>query len=209
MPPSEPFQFLLDLLFPIRCIGCSAAGAYACPACLKRIGRQPSGNQDEIIAAAPLLENSLLSKFIHAFKYDGVRDIGPALATLLPVLNLPRPSLLIPVPLHWRRENIRGFNQSAVLAQAMAEKFGVPAAARLLKRHRFTRPQAELPRAKRLTNLRGAFEATDPRLRLDPSITYWLVDDVATTGATFSACREALCRRGANDVRGLVIGRTV
>lgn len=154
------------------------------------------------------MEKSLLARLIHSLKYEGVRDVGPRLANLLPLIEFPQKSAFVPVPLHWRRENIRGFNQSAVLAYEIAEKSNRPVY-ELLKRHRYTQPQVELPRQKRLTNLRGAFSLKNPLQRLDPDITYFLVDDVSTTGTTIAECKAVLFRNGAKDVRGIVIARTV
>lgn len=153
------------------------------------------------------MENSLLAKLIHYFKYDGIRDIGPRLTDLLPPLQFLPKSVLIPVPLHWRRKNIRGFNQSAVLAHEISKKTGAQVCD-FLERHQYTQPQIELPRQKRLTNLHGAFSIKNKFQQLDPAITYFLVDDVSTTGTTIAECKKILFRHGAKDIRGLVIART-
>jgi ComF family protein len=200
---------LLNFLFPIRCLGCGEKKTYCCEKCFLKIPRfQEVPMETQLIAAAPFVEKSFLSKLIHHFKYDGIRDIGPRLIELLPPPPFPPKSALVPVPLHWRRENIRGFNQSVILAHALAKKSKC-AVLDFLKRHRFTQPQIELPRQKRLTNLRGAFSLKNPLQKLDPAISYFLVDDVSTTGATFTECATVLKNHGAKNIRGIVIARTL
>lgn len=209
-PLWQSMKIILDFLFPVRCLGCGKNKTHCCDDCFRKILRfnQASSHTSTLIAAAPFCENSLLAKLIHHFKYDGIRDIGPQLIELLPPFKFPPKSVLVPVPLHWRRENIRGFNQSAVLAHTIEKKTGAPVCD-FLKRHRYTQPQIELPRQKRLTNLHGAFSLKNNLQQLDPAITYFLVDDVSTTGTTIAECKKALFRHGAKDVRGLVVARTV
>ena len=118
----------------------------------------------------------------------------------------------VPVPLHWRRRWIRGFNQ----AEWLADGLGVPMA-RLLRRQRWTPPQVGLPEAGRHRNVRDAFgwdgqEARRlglPEGRLDRGSVLVLVDDVATTGATLEACARVLRAHGAGEVRALTAARAV
>ncbi len=203
------FHAILDLLFPIHCLGCGKEKIHCCDGCLARIPRFGNlAGASSITTACRFQEHSLLSTLIHHFKYDGVRDIGPRLVQLLPPLTLPKQSFLIPVPLHWRRENIRGFNQSTILAHEIKKKIGSPVI-EILKRHRYPQPQIELSRQKRLTNLVGAFSMKNSLQQLDPRATYILVDDVSTTGATLNQCTAVLKNYGAQDVRSIVIARTV
>ena len=108
------------------------------------------------------------------------------------------------VPLHWNRRRERGFNQSQLLARPVAEAAGLPVV-RALARVRPTIPQAGLSRNQRASNLRGAF-----RLRAGSEVRgkrIVVVDDVATTGATFEACARVLKRAGAAEVTGLAMAR--
>ncbi len=111
--------------------------------------------------------------------------------------------LIVPVPLHPRRERSRGYNQAAVLGELVAKHTGLAIAHDALRRLAHTKPQTEQTRRERLLNMRGTFEATaqakDRRVLL--------IDDVLTTGATALACAEALRAAGASRVRLLTACR--
>jgi ComF family protein len=112
--------------------------------------------------------------------------------------------LVVPMPLHWRRKWQRGFNQSELLAKAMARHYHIPLA-RPVSRRRATRPQAGLTHAKRRQNVSGAFHVR--RRGSVAGLRILLVDDVMTTGATGSACAAALKGAGAKSVTLLTLAR--
>jgi len=116
---------------------------------------------------------------------------------------------LIPVPLHPSRLRSRRFNQSLLLALAVAKVSGVPVDAHALARTRRTGTQGGLTAKSRARNVAGAFEArSDAKARLTGK-TLVLIDDVHTTGATLSACVRALKRAGAANVNALTLARVV
>lgn len=101
------------------------------------------------------------------------------------------------VPTTDRRKAQRGFDPAQEIARCMSEKYKRPLM-ELLYRIRDARPQFELTRKERITNVEGAFSANLPRdLRTRAAL---LVDDILTTGATASACAEALKSRGMQKV---------
>jgi ComF family protein len=111
---------------------------------------------------------------------------------------------VVPVPLAAEREHERGYNQSALLARALAELAGLPYEPRGLRRVRHTHSQVGLSGDERHHNVRGAFQARPERVAGRSIV---LVDDICTTGATLSACAVALCAAGAAQVWGLTLGR--
>lgn len=118
-------------------------------------------------------------------------------------------ALLVPVPLHWTRLAMRGFNQAALLADAVQRLSGVPVDKHSLRRARRTPPQQGLDRTARQTNVRKAFvvrPAAAPQLAGRAVI---LLDDVITTGATAAACAKALLKAGAATVDVLTLARVV
>lgn len=108
---------------------------------------------------------------------------------------LGRYDTLVPVPLHPRRQRVRGANQAEILCRGLSPKLGIPVLS-ALRRVQYTREQSSLPRAQRLQNVQNAFslQADVRGLRL------LLVDDVRTTGATSRACAQTLLRGGAQSV---------
>ena len=107
---------------------------------------------------------------------------------------------VIPVPLHASRERSRGFNQ----ARALARYLGLPVLDALV-RTRKTWSQADLPKAKRDANVRGAF-AVRPGVEVE-GLVLVLIDDVSTTGSTLNACAAPLLDAGAKEIRALTAAR--
>lgn len=112
--------------------------------------------------------------------------------------------LIVPVPLHPRRFKERGFNQSELLAAALA-KPGRGRLSRCLVRIRNTPSQTDLNARQRRRNVRDAFSTIS-----EPSLggaVVVLVDDVVTTGATLRECASVLRKGGAREVRSITVAR--
>jgi ComF family protein len=115
-------------------------------------------------------------------------------------------SVVVPIPLHWRRAWSRGYNQSEELARGLAAALGLPRA-NALRRVKPTERSDELDRAARVRSLRGAFSLRRGREDRIRGRTVLLVDDVLTTGATCAAAARALKKAGAARVVAVVVGR--
>lgn len=114
---------------------------------------------------------------------------------------------LIPVPLHWTRMIRRRFNQSVLIAHAIASERAVRHLPDGLQRIRATKPQKDMTRDERFENQRGALQAHPKRKEQIKDKPILLIDDVMTTGATLSACAEACFDAGADSVNVLVFAR--
>ena len=115
-------------------------------------------------------------------------------------------TLIIPVPLHLKREKTRGFNQAALLARALARKTSVPYDENsLIRVSHSERHRAGMDAQKRRETVSGAFDVRHPRVIANERVL--LVDDVFTTGATASACATALLDAGAAAVYVLTLAR--
>lgn len=122
--------------------------------------------------------------------------------------------VVMSVPLHWYRENKRGFNQSAEIGQLLSKKLGLGYCDGL-KRVRYTKPQVRLKRIDRWENIKGAFAVAKPLERKLASSAYLLnhgpyvllVDDVWTTGSTLKECCFVLKKAGAKKVWAVTLAR--
>lgn len=152
---------------------------------------------------------STVREMIHRLKYKRARHLALPLGRLLVPLRaaLPQPGeLIVPVPLYSTREAARGYNQSLLLAQVLAEELRLPVESQALRRRRDTPAQVGLSAAERQRNVRDAFVA-EPSLVKGRDVL--LIDDVCTTGATVSACADALRRAGARSVVALTVARAL
>lgn len=222
---------LLELLFPSRCLVCRRAGADVfCRECRASVRfldeplcgvcgipvEEPGGVCVPCRESPPLFTaargaavyEGTLRKAIHALKYGGKRrmalPLGQIMASRFAALRV-SPDVLLPVPLHPARERERGFNQAVLLAESLSELVGVSIEAGAVRKVRSSPSQRALTRQERMRNLHGAFTVAVPR-RVEGRRVL-LVDDVMTTGATFSEVAGALLEAGAAEVRCLCAAR--
>jgi ComF family protein len=159
-------------------------------------------------ARAAVRFDEIARVLVHALKYGDRLDLAPIMGRWGRELTRDA-DLLVPVPLHWRRQWARRFNQSALLAEMVAKASGLRVSHGALKRVKATAQQVGLGRAERALNVQGAF-AVRPDARIEVAgRRLVLVDDVLTSGATIEACSRALTRAGAASVDVLVFARVV
>jgi ComF family protein len=113
---------------------------------------------------------------------------------------------VLPVPLGKRRLKERGYNQVGLVARPLAYNVGMEYIPQALQKTRETRSQVGLSASQRHENVKNAYQA-DPVAVKRKSVL--LMDDVATTGSTISACTESLLSAGAKDVYVLTIARAL
>lgn len=153
--------------------------------------------------------DSPIQNGLHTIKYRGNISLGEALAQqMVDFLGSLQwnVDILIPVPLGKKRLEERGYNQVALVAQPLAYQSGIRYAPEALWKARETRSQVGLNVHQRYENVHHAYRA-DPLVVRHKSIL--LMDDVATTGSTISACTDALMEAGARDVYAITIARAL
>lgn len=219
-------NFILDLLFPKRCVSCGRLGSYICANCVSQIEfiekpvcpicqRQAVGGKTHPGCSGRYRLNGLVvvcryqgpvKRAIAKVKYQWVYDIEKVLVNLiidnLWRFDLPKDLILVPVPLHAKRKRWRGFNQSEILAKSLAKTFNVPFFDTMIRIIE-TATQVGLKRDKRKENVKGAFflkAGVDLRQK-----NILLVDDVYTSGATMAECSLVLKKAGVKEVWGLAV----
>jgi len=217
----------LGLLFPPHCAGCGRAGILWCcdcdaamlriraPICeqcgepiawqgfCRRCQREPLLLQARSYALyqQPLI--ALIMQIKYRNDHDLMTLLGRWLAELLEGTGW-TPGLVTAVPLGKKRLRERGYNQAEEIASALAAEAGLPAAPGAIERARETRSQVGLNGAERAANVADAFRG-QAHIVQDERIL--LVDDLYTTGATLSACAQALLDAGAMKVQALTVAR--
>lgn len=218
---------LLELVYPPRCAACGEAVAkepfcavcgdalLPVPAGCARCGQPGPDDPCGACRASPPpfeavraggLFGGPLADAIHAFKYGGRPALSrPLGAWLAAQVALPGGGTVVSVPLGRARRIARGYDQAALLADALARRAGrgVRRLRGALRRVRETPPQVGQSRAERARNVAGAFAADRSVAGRD----VLLVDDVVTTGATAAAAAEALRAAGARSVVVIALAR--
>ena len=212
---------LLDVLLPPACPGCGKEGAAVCKVCLPFLARrrdEPAGVPLGLASRQPAglvqLEwccaySGVARASVAALKYDGELRLVDVLAEQM-AARWARAGiggdLLVPVPVHAARLKQRGFDQAELLARAVGRSLKLPVAT-VLERSTRTAAQHSLGRRARAANVGGAFVVGAAGSREVKGRWIVLIDDVVTTGATFSGCAGALYAAGAYAVSGLALAR--
>ncbi len=226
-------ELTLDLFFPRHCVGCGQKGSFICPNCWRTLPRivppvcpkcgrpQPSGllcancwqkpsKIDGIRSISPF--EGVMRQAIHELKYHNLKAISVPLAYLLVnyLVTTPLPvkiDVIVPVPLHPKRLQERGYNQSSLLAKELSKQSGLPLVEDCLYRIINSPPQVRTNNIEeRWQNVANAFECRNDKLIGKRVL---LIDDVCTSGATLEACAKALKDRGASMVWGLTLAREI
>jgi ComF family protein len=152
------------------------------------------------------------SNIVHALKYDGWSKVAGEMAERMSHLSWPRDvveerAALIPIPLASARKRERGYNQSALIAAGLSERWRVPVWENLVTRTRETRSQTRLTPEQRLGNVAGSFQIGARNTDALEGAHLMIVDDVVTTAATLNACARVLYDAGARIISYVTFGR--
>lgn len=232
-------DFILNVLFPIYCLKCGKENpSFICGECFEGIEisirnccpicetQNESGSTCpacektsfiEGIISASDYNNLLIQKAVKTYKFSFARILSKELSSLITKkIALSRPrffnefDFLIPVPLHIKRLNWRGFNQAELIAKELSDRFNVPIKRDILIRVKNTKPQSKLKTEKeRKKNIEGAFlvnkKSENSQSLRNKSIL--LIDDVCATASTLDECARILRQAGAKKVWGAVAAR--
>ena len=201
---------LIGLFFPRTCCICGELLVGdehdICSSCLLNLPEAYNAQGEEnfvekrlmgripVVSVTALLvfkKNNSTQTLLHQIKYRGNEHLALIMGRQLGLRlaesgRFDDVDLMIPIPLHPRKERKRGYNQSLLICQGIAQTFPRPIAVDNLHRTRHTDSQTHKNRQQRLDNMHGVFTVTQPEQLKGKHLL--LVDDVITTGATTEAC---------------------
>ena len=199
---------MLETAFPSGCTLCGhrlmTSERFICTPCLESLPRTrfTSRKQNplvESLARDCRLEqatsflyyrpNTPLALAVRDFKYGGRHGLAHRLGvymgeSLISSGFFGDADALVPVPMHWRKQMLRGYNQTELLAEGVAEATGIPVV-RLLKARRSHATQTRKTHEERIRNVRDSFAFRPPRPEPNHAV---IIDDIFTTGATAREC---------------------
>ena len=217
MPPAltEYLADLLELFYPNVCLACAEkllkGEDIICFKCQRELPQTDHWRDAEnamakrfwgrveLQGAAALFQfqkGEHVQHLLHQLKYRGRQDVGEYLGKMLgrllldPNAIIKDVDLIVPVPLHWKKQRKRGYNQCDPIAKGISEIIQVPYSNNALVRTEENVSQTKKNRFDRWANVAEIFAVSDAHLLKDKHIL--LVDDVMTTGATAEACLQTI-----------------
>jgi len=223
-------RFIIELFYPTRCVNCGKYGLYLCSECYKKIDFCRTAvcfycgkisNNGNICPSCKRKNRSflksviwvgqydgVLKELIHSYKYSAVIDIAPLLSEMVAQVLENKGGfnecIIVPVPIHKKRQIVRGFNQCEEIARLVSKRLNLRGGL-VLERIINTKSQIGLNRGERQENIKGSIICRDQELIEGRSVV--LIDDVATTGATLNECAKSLKEAGAKSITAVIIAR--
>ena len=208
---------IMSLLFPTRelCYLCKDKTpyltAFVCSECRERLEfvyREVDINSQYIKKTIFALSyNRFLRELIHDYKFNGksymYKPFGEIMIETIKRTDINNINLILYIPIHRRKEAIRGYNQSELLAKYILQKLQIQLSKGNLRKTTWTKEQNTLNRVQRLINLKNSFSIKSPEEISGKRIL--LIDDLITTGATFNECSKLLIESGAKEVIALAL----
>jgi ComF family protein len=218
----SPFKDLLHLFYPHICLGCGAGlhnkSECLCISCLFQLPHTqfqnfPNNPTEKIfIGSIPIhaaysefyfSKEQVIQELIHHLKYKQQKEIGIFLGEIMGnslshSKRFTKIDAIVPLPIHKKREQKRGYNQSLLLAKGISNITRWPILDGVVIRKSFSASQTAKQRYQRWQSTQDSFEVIDHSTLINKNIL--LVDDVITTGATIEGCGKVL-----SSVKGLTL----
>jgi competence protein ComFC len=210
-------NLLIDLLFPVKCLGCGKKEEIFCNNCIGKIHGAERETSSNILAVFDY-RDKIIKKAIWELKYHHKRYLGEKLGLLLyeflsedisdmKIEVSGRSIYVIPVPISRGKTRLRGYNQSLYIARGFCSLSPVGTFEiknNIVFKKRNTIPQARIEsRRERLENVRGVFEIKNKDIIKGRTVI--IIDDVTTTGGTMSEIMKILKSAGAKKVIGFAV----
>jgi len=210
---------LLDFIWPQFCLGCNTEGILCCGYCLNDIlleemaavewpDKKDFNFQKCYICCD--YHHPLVQKIIKTYKYGYLENMADLLVDILEKqsrrLALPKDIIISNVPLHKKKKRLRGFDQTAILAEKLAKRLNLDYYP-LLKRQKYTKAQAQLSKQERQKNMANAFVTNNKTTPKNAASNVLLIDDVTTTGSTLNQAAKALQSAGYQNIYCLAIAK--
>lgn len=223
----KPVKYIVQLLFPLRCPVCDRivrpCGEKVCAECMgklklltppwcMRCGKKLTEDREfcmdcgnkkhEFVRGRALYEYQSAAASIYRFKYGKRQEyadfFGEEIVRYLgDFIREVQPDALIPIPLHRKRLEKRGYNQAALLAEAVGRYSGVPVKQKMLVRVKNTTPLKLQNPSERQNNLKKAFNIGENDVKLNTTV---IIDDIYTTGSTIDEAARALKAAGVQKI---------
>ncbi len=225
----------LEILGPKKCVSCGKYGDFLCFNCSKQIEfiktptcagcgaitkksvicpkckSKKSNYLDGLIVCTRYMRGPIKS-LIYSLKYEGFLEISEILSQIIferiKAEKMLESTLLAYVPLHKRKEKVRGFNQSLLIAENLAKDLNT-SCHHLLIRVKHDQAQAKKNRRLRLSSIKDCFVVSKTGAKKIHGQVVYIIDDVSTTGATLNECARMLKLSGAKKVIGLVVAKNI
>lgn len=206
---------LLHVIYPQNCLICEAefnqSKLAICPVCSSELvytyfeDYPGTTNLDKLFWGRVKLEGTYAllrfkqlnstQKILHELKYKNNPEVGKHFgkelgAKMKQIEVFSSIDALVPVPLHPKKEFIRGYNQAELICKGISDATGVPVRKDLLKRTSFTESQTRKSRTSRWDNMQNRFKG---QVKKQGTLRHLvIVDDVVTTGSTLETCVRIL-----------------
>ena len=200
----EDLEFLSDSLMPgpYECLLCEEENVIGndglCDACREKLLYLPSPICKQPLdgITVGLRYTDEIAAAVIRFKRYEQTEYAAFFTQFLSVPEEWYADILVPIPMHYIKKKLRGFNHAELLCAYLSQSTGIPYSTKLLHKIRLTPEQKKLTAHDRRRNIKGSF-AADPLVK---GLNIVIVDDVLTTGATVYECAKVLKQKGAHKV---------